>query len=248
MIRKEKNGIAWLEFPLFQPFPNLVHGVFLRHGGSSSGEFTSLNFSTSVGDSPAAVHANEKKALNLLGLTSAVRGKLCHGKQVALVNDATSPDFPCDGLLTKTPDIGLLITHADCQAAIFYDPVKCVLANVHAGWRGSIQNIYAETIRLMQLQGCCSSDIRVGISPSLGPDEAEFIHYNTELPEQFWRFQIKPKHFDFWSISRMQLEEAGVLPHHIEIAAISTYANPKDYYSYRRDKKTGRHATIAALS
>ena len=48
-------------------------------------------------------------------------------------------------------------------------------------------------------------------------------------------------------MSRAQLEEAGVLSGNIEVASICTYDNPEDYYSYRRDKVTGRNATVVAL-
>ncbi len=249
MLRKEINGIAWLEFLIFQQFPLLKHGIFLRHGGESSATFKSLNLSYSVGDSASAVLSNEKKITSILELKRIVRGNLCHGKEIFAVDHSIDKTTTlCDGLSTQICDTGLLITHADCQAAIFYDPITRSLAVVHAGWRGSVQNIYAETIQQMQvLYGSSPSNIYVGISPSLGPQDSEFIHYRKELPESFWQFQVKPTYFNFWEISKRQLLEKGILSHHIEIAGISTYSNPHDYFSYRRDKITGRNATVAAL-
>lgn len=249
MLRKEKNGIVWLEYESFLQFPNLKHGVFLRHGGNSTGKHSSLNLSYSVDDQECVVRYNEQRVLSLLGLDTALRGKLCHGKHIHPVKDVSSKiETSCDGLTTKIKNIGLLVTHADCQAAIFYDPITHSLAVVHSGWRGNVQNIYAETIGQMKAQFRASPEnIHVGISPSLGPQSAEFIHYKTELPESFWTHQVKPNYFDFWEIGRMQLKQAGILADHIELAAICTYANPQDYFSYRREKVCGRHATIAAL-
>ena len=141
-----------------------------------------------------------------------------------------------------------MMKHADCQAAIFYDPVHHALANVHSGWRGNVKNIYQTTIlKMASVFGTKPQDLLVGISPSLGPQHAEFKNYKVEFPEHFWSFQVCPEYFDLWAIARHQLEEAGVLPYHIEIAGICTYANKEDCYSYRRDKVTGRHATLAML-
>ena len=109
-------------------------------------------------------------------------------------------------------------------------------------------NIYREAIQAMQQTfGSHPSELLVCISPSLGPEEAEFIHYQSELPEEFWSFQVRPTDFDFWSISEYQLQAEGILPHHIEVARLSTYANAKDFFSYRRDKTTGRHAACITL-
>ena len=141
-----------------------------------------------------------------------------------------------------------MIKHADCQAAIFYDPVHHAVSCVHAGWRGNVQNIYAHAIAFMAGKFHSQpADILVCISPSLGPHFSEFKNYKTEFPESFWPFQIRPNYFNLWEISRTQLQECGILPHHIEIASICTYANEQDFFSYRRDKVTGRNATVVAL-
>lgn len=151
-----------------------------------------------------------------------------------------------DGLVTDREDVGLLIKHADCQATIFYDPAKKVIGNVHAGWRGLVQNIYQEAVdQLGVLYGCKPEDLFVGVSPSLGPCCAQFIHYKVELPRAFWEYQVKPLYFDLWEIARQQLMRAGVLPHHIQVASLCTCCNPADYFSYRRDKVKGRnHSTV----
>ena len=142
-----------------------------------------------------------------------------------------------------------MIKHADCQAAIFYDPEHRAIANVHCGWRGNVQNIYRETVREMRRHFASRPEnILVAISPSLGPEKAEFINFKKELPEAFLPYQVKPTYFDLWAISRMQLESEGILSHHIQIASICTYSHPEDYFSFRRDNRvTGNHGTVAVL-
>ena len=248
MINKEENEIQWLEFELLADQPRLKHGVFLRHGGVSQGKYASLNLSSSVGDDPAAVKENQRRATVILNSSPLVYTKQVHGSHVIEVTESQMQLEPADGMITKKRDLPLTIHHADCQAAIFYDPVEHVLAVVHSGWRGSVQNIYKQTIDSMKNKyGSKAENLLVGISPSLGPNHAEFINYKQEFPEKFWEFQVKPLYFDFWAISEMQLKAEGVLTDHIQIAGICTFANQQDCYSYRRDKIKGGHGTVAVL-
>ncbi|HRD55854.1 MAG TPA: peptidoglycan editing factor PgeF [Parachlamydiaceae bacterium] len=252
MLQKEKQGVRYLEFELFADFPHVRHAIFLRDGGFSEGCYSSLNLSYFVGDEETHVKQNEEKILSILGASKLARGNLCHGKSVVDAASLRSNSFrsklSSDGIATKELNLCLLSTHADCQAALFYDPVHHAAANVHAGWRGNVQNIYQETVHFMKkAYATKSQDLHVCISPSLSPDHAEFLNYKKELPAAFWQFEAAPDHFDFWEISRMQLLEAGLLPHHIQIAKIDTFSNEKDYFSYRRNNITGRNASVIQL-
>jgi YfiH family protein len=225
MIQKHKNGVSWLEFELIAD-AKLKHGVFLSPLNSRQSD-----------------HAK-----SILDIPALVSGRQCHGKDVGIITHEN--DNPvCDALVTQLPHIGLTIRHADCQAGILYDPINHAVANVHSGWRGSVQNIYSGTISYMRR--CFGSDpknILVAISPSLGPENAEFIHYRQELPEYFWEFQTKPNYFDFWAISRWQLISSGIASHHIQIAEIDTYSDHERFFSYRRNRTEERNCTIVALS
>ncbi len=249
MIVREKDGIKWLEFEQLQEFSDLVHGVFLRHGGVSTAPYGSLNLGGGSGDDLGSVTENRQIVANILGIKELMTGFFVHGDQVACMpHEKELTEKGCDGLATAQRDLGLMVTHADCQAAIFFDPIRKAVANVHCGWRGSVQNIYANTVRhLKERYNSRPEDLLVCISPSLGPESAEFIHYKTELPEVFQSFQVRPNYFDFWGISKMQLEECGIQAAHIEVAQQCTFRGEGDFFSYRRNKKTGRHGTVVAL-
>lgn len=256
MLRKKQGEVEWLEFELFQEIPNFSHYIFLRRGGVSEGPFASLNVGGGTGDEEERIGKNRKKIQAISGALELVSSYQKHGKQVYPVPFSFPPSLESgmlnskegDGMITRQKGLGLMIKHADCQAAIFYDPINHAIANVHAGWRGNVQNIYAEAITQMRHAfGSAPENLLVGISPSLGPEKSEFIHFRTELPESFLEFQFKPCYFNLWEISRRQLIDAGILPHHIEIASLCTYSNPQDFFSYRRDKTTGRNATLALL-
>ncbi len=246
MLRKKIGSLEWLEFELLQECAEMRHAVYLRHGGVSEGPYHSLNVGGGTGDNETHINLNRAKIKKHLGCKHLVSGKQVHGiciKRVPLENEE------CDGLITQEKSAGLLIKHADCQAVIFYDPIEKALGCIHAGWRGNVQNIYAETISKMRhMFGTKPENLLVGISPSLGPCCSQFIHFEKEIPQKFLSFQIRPLYFDLWEMARWQLIEAGVLPHHLEIAPICTCCNPADFYSYRRDKKTGRNATVACIN
>lgn len=245
MQKVEKNGLSFWQFDLLLECPEIVHGSFLRHGGHSEGLFASLNVSFNVGDDTEKVQSNHDLLKQTCGLSNLLHTHQFHSDQVHVIESKDEPIPACDALITQLPDTGLLIKHADCQACLIYDPIQKVIANVHAGWRGSVQKIYTKTITCLKERfGCDPKNLLVCISPSLGPKDAEFINYQIELPETFWQFQTKPAYFDFWAVSKEELRQAGVLVNHIEIAGISTYSHPEDYFSYRRQKISGRLPTF----
>lgn len=249
MRKKEKNGVIWLEFEQLQPFPEVQHGVFLRHGGVSTGEYASLNSSPITGDDVANVEENLRRIQKALGISGFAAGEQCHGNRVEEVSDLNTWSSPaCDGLITQRHNVALLTRHADCQTALFYHPGTHVIANVHCGWKGNVVNIYQATVEaLHQKFGCPADELLVCIGPSLGPAVAEFVNYRAELPESFWEFKDANDCFDLWAIAKEQLLQSGIRDTHIEIASICTKSNPKDFFSYRRSKQSGRHATVAML-
>lgn len=247
MLRKKDQGVEWMEFELLADEPGLRHGIFLRPGGVSAGPFASLNVGGGTNDDPASIERNREKIRRCLGVEELVSGTQVHGKVIGLVS-GKEPIGECDGLATIEKGRALMIKHADCQAAIIYDPILRAVANVHCGWRGNVQNIYSEAVNFLhQKFGSKPENLLVGISPSLGPEKSEFKNYQTELPESFWKFQIKSTYFDLWEISRQQLLDLGVLASHIQIAGICTHENSADFFSYRRDKVTGRNCAVALL-
>ena len=236
MQRLKYNELEWLEFDLLSDIPQVKHAVFLRQGGCSEKPYDSLNTGFHVGDHHDHVKANIEIIKNQLrreapNWSNMVSGRANHGKSIALVHTQSPEEvMDFDGLMTKAPGVSLMMKHADCQVVLFYDPKNHAIANIHAGWRGSVANILGEAVQSMkQAFGSHPEELLVCISPSLGPDEAEFRHFRSELPEDFWIFQVRPTYFDFWSISEYQLQAAGVLPHHIEVARLSTYSNAFDF-------------------
>ncbi|MFC1567299.1 peptidoglycan editing factor PgeF [Thermodesulfobacteriota bacterium] len=153
-----------------------------------------------------------------------------------------------DAIVTNMLNKNLVVQVADCQSVLMYEPVRQVVANVHAGWRGSINNIIGRTIKVMEQNfGCYPRDIVAGISPSLGPCCAEFINYRQEIPAAFWPYKDDRDHFDFWSVSRDQLCDAGVIDKNIDLGRICTKCDTDNFFSFRGQGTTGRFASVIGI-
>lgn len=235
------------KFSLFDSFREISHGSFFREGGVSQSPFDSLNLSFQVGDDPNAVEENRKKVARAIGVDKVIFPSLVHGTSVL---EVTGEDqfLEADAIYTRQKGIGIGVTHADCQAALFFDPIQKIVGALHAGWRGQVKGIYETLVSsLKEKEGVLPENLYVSISPSLGPQFAEFQNYKKEIPQKFWRFQESPFHFNLWEMAKFQLMEVGIPEKQIEIARICTFENHKKSFSYRRDQKSGRNASVIAL-
>jgi YfiH family protein len=249
---QESAGLSFYQSPLLAAFPELLHGFFTRRGGVSLAPYDSLNLSLSGGDRREAVSANRRRLQQALGLIRLASANQVHGRgEIVVTESPAESDWEmatADILFTDRPGVGLLIKQADCQAVILYDPGRRVVANVHCGWRGQVQNVLGAAVtRLTAGYGCRPADLYAAISPSLGPCCAEFRNFRHEFPPELWRYEVRPHYFDLWQLSRDQLHAAGLKPENIEVAGLCTRCRSEEFFSYRRDKVTGRQGTVIAL-
>jgi hypothetical protein len=250
------NGLKIYQFQLLKELPGIRHGILTRRGGTSQGPFQGLNLSFSVDDDPSRVVRHRSQIKELFGLEGLYSLRQVHGKETVFINGVLDPAYhrspetwTGDILMTDRPGQGLMIKQADCQAVILYDPEHQAIANIHCGWRGNANGVLIEAVRKMrQAYGSQPSRLLAGISPSLGPCCAEFIRYRNEIPARYWTFQTRPTYFDLWQISRAQLLEAGLAEDRIEIAGICTACHTDEFYSYRKERQTGRFGTVIALT
>jgi YfiH family protein len=257
LLKIQKQELTVFEFPNIAALPGVRHGIFSREGGYSRGAYSSLNVSFGVGDSEEAVVNNRKRVSGYFKDGQLFFARQVHGKEVCMVHHSPGcgdKTYFCDAgtgdaMVTNVPGISLAIQIADCQAVMIYDPAKHVVANVHAGWRGNIQNIIGRTLKIMKEQfNSVPADVRVGISPSLGPCCAEFVNYQKEFPENLWRYKDVAHHFDLWALSHDQLCQEGVLTENISISGLCTRCNSDIFFSYRAQKETGRFAAVIGLT
>ena len=196
------------------------------------------------------VFAKNRNSFKVFDTASAVDGE--HSENLPKPIDNFHPEFERrfegDAMVTNIPQKFLVMQVADCQSVLIYDPVQKVVANIHSGWRGSISNIIGHTLQVMEKSfECRAKDIVAGVGPSLGPCCAEFVNYEKEIPEMFWKYKDHNNHFDFWEISCDQFSEAGVPTENVELSRLCTKCESKRFFSYRKKGTTGRFAVLIGL-
>ncbi len=229
-----------------------------RHGGVSQPPFDTLNLSLtpeSAGrERPENVTENLLRAARISGAQQLAGLRQVHGTEMVEVssdlkaNDAALPGRQADGLMTSAAGVGLLIRTADCQALTLVDPLLPAAANLHCGWRGIAAGLIPKGVKAMKRRfGSEASRLIAVIGPSIGPCCAEFKGWKRLLPAWMHRFVNHRSHIDLWAASSEALMAAGILRENIYIEGTCTRCSP-DYFSYRRERLTGRNGTIVVLS
>ena len=163
----------------------------------------------------------------------AIMANQIHTDVVLEIKKKPETELRCDGFISGEKNLMMMVKIADCQGVLIYDPVTHKAASVHSGWRSSALNIIGKAIREMQDKfGTDPKNLRVAISPSLGPCCAEFTDPENELPDFCQEFVDENNHVDFWALSRKQCQEAGVPEDQIELAGQCTKCQP-GYFSHR---------------
>ncbi|MCK4754833.1 MAG: peptidoglycan editing factor PgeF [Calditrichia bacterium] len=243
----------YITFQPFDQFEELICAFSTRRGGHSEGIFSSLNMGNIKHDDPLIVKNNRKLFFNKLGIIeeAVALPDQVHSANIKIIS--TPGIVPkTDALVTIEKGLFLGIQTADCFPVFIYDPEKKIVAIIHAGWRGVVQNILRKTTDLMiKSFGLLSSDLYVAIGPGLQKECFEvradvFKHF----PEEFLDM-----HQD---TSKRYLNLSGYRKHLIislDIPEEQIYASPDctkcnhvQYFSYRRDRKlSGRMLGIIGL-
>ncbi|MCD4716918.1 MAG: peptidoglycan editing factor PgeF [Desulfobacterales bacterium] len=247
-----RKDVTCFRFPGLSLNQQLIHGVFTRMGGLSDPPYNGLNTSYTVGDSAENVNENLSSIKKAVEAEHLIFVDQVHGDSVFVIRrdhlDTQGEIPPADAMITDISCVALMIKQADCQGVIIFDPKRSVVANVHCGWRGNVQNILGRVIARMKHDfECRPSDLVAAIGPSLGPCCAEFVTHEEIFPENFRPFMVRENYFDLWAVSCGQLVEAGLKEENIEVSGICTRCRTDLFYSYRAEGKTGRFATVAML-
>ena len=252
-LSETQQHAPYLQHQDLSQYHQLKHGTFTRHGGTSHSPFDSLNISDAVGDSGKNVAANLMIIRHTMDARRILLTRQTHGTEVLIVDTDTTETFgsswQADAMITNISGVGLMIKQADCQAVILFDPAENVIANVHCGWRGNVQNILGRVVRMMEHRfDCKAKDLVAAIGPSLGPCCAEFITHRDIFPPDFEDFRVSENHFDLWGLSSHQLVMEGVNPGNITVSGICTRCHTDRFFSYRGEGVTGRFGTVVMLT
>lgn len=231
------------------PAPAAVQAlVTTRAGGVSLPPYDSLNLGDHVGDDPVAVVLNRQRLRALLPAEPRWL-KQVHGTVVAKADMIVEP-VEADAAVSFTAGMVCAVLTADCLPVLFCDRQGTRVAAAHAGWRGLAAGVLEAAAAAMQ---CPSSDILAWLGPAIGPQAFEvgeevreaFVRDLPAAARAFTPRQSGKWLADIYELARLRLARAGV--REVYGGGLCTYSDSERFYSYRREKATGRMAALVWL-
>ena len=151
IVHIEKDGVQYIQFKKLLEYKDIITHAY------SIG--VDVNFRTARINKQALPENEYKKAIqdykNLcdnigLDYKNVVKTNQQHTDEVKIVTEKENKDFmdinlekysKTDGLITNKSNFVLSTTNADCILLLFFDPITKTIANVHSGWKGTLQRI-----------------------------------------------------------------------------------------------------------
>ena len=232
-----------------------------RVGGVSNPPFDDFNLGLNAGDDPVDVMQN--RAFLRTHLPSEPMWlKQIHGVTVSTPASRQAigvGPFEADASVTNIPDEVLAVLTADCMPVLFASKNGEVIGVAHAGWRGLSRGVLDNTIQAMC--GLSSSlspqDILAWMGPAIGPTafevgedvlEAFSGQSQSILSQAFSPILGQPGKYlaDLYTLARDRLNSLGIKQ--IDGGDFCTFRDEQRFFSYRRDKATGRFASLIWIS
>jgi polyphenol oxidase len=268
----EKKDCLW---PQWRVSPRVHAFMTTRAGGVSAGAYAGgapgaggLNLGLSTEDALDAVHENRRRALAMTGLPQAAWLSQIHSAQVedaadVLARRAHGEAVRADASVTDQPNVVCVAMAADCLPVLFCDDEGRAVGAAHAGWRGLAAGIVEKTgERVARLAGVSSSRLNAFLGAAIGPsafevgedvrdafmaasnatnrDATAAAFVPTDAPGKFLA--------DIYVLARLRLADIGVEASRIHGGTHCTVTEKERFYSYRRDRITGRMAAMIWLA
>jgi YfiH family protein len=232
-----------------------------RLGGHSQQPFDSLNLGLNAGDDPVAVLQN-RSILRASIPSEPIWLKQFHGVSVStpdLRESCGSGPFEADAAVSNIPNEVLAILSADCMPVLFASKRGDVIGAAHAGWRGLSGGVLENTIQAMVTLSpkLSPQDISVWMGPAIGATAFEVGEdvlqafagqSQTALADAFRPIIGKPGKYlaDLYVLAKDRLASQGI--EKIDGGNFCTFSDQERFFSYRRDKTTGRFASLIWFS
>ncbi len=250
-VFRQTNGLTYL---VCEPIEQLGFvNAFSTRQTTDSNEFTLGHFSA---EEREQMHANRHRFKTAVSAPEAtlVTAQQIHSADVRLIEnheDAQSEPQPGDALTANLPNVLLGIQTADCMPIVIVDTRTRAFAGVHAGWRGTYQEIVARTIeRMQQAYASRPEDLHAALGPAIcaenfdvGPEVlAQFRSKFYYADELISHEQSNGKgHIDLNRCNAQQLIDAGVRAENIYDSTLCTVARNDLFFSYRKERGHERY-------
>lgn len=257
IIHQNVDGTEFIQFRKLLEFPNVKHCYTLRKNG--------INVQIKDGNKTDLLNSY-KKVADALGFNynNIVKPHQTHTDRVESVNSAGDEFEEVDGVITNKKEIILCTTSADCTSLLFYDDDKKVVADIHSGWKGTLQKIGKKAVeKMIKDYKCNPKDIICCIGPhirkchfeveedvmQLFKNEFEYTGRIDEIIETGRKVDgVQKYNIDTTLINKIILQEAGLKEENIIDSEICTVCNSDLFHSYRVDKEqSGRNGAFIGM-
>ncbi len=166
-----------LQAPSLGKLAGIRHGFFTRTGGVSQGIYASLNGGVGSNDAPDKVAENRARMAASMGVTPGrlVTPYQIHSPDVVVAGEPwTRETRPrADAVVTRTPQLAIGVSTADCGPLLFADADARVIGAAHAGWRGAFTGVIESTVAAMEKLGAARSRIVAALGPTISQPNYE---------------------------------------------------------------------------
>jgi len=214
-----------------------------------------LNLGVHVGDDPANVAFNRAIVKGRLPSEPAWLSQV-HGAAVVHADRLGRGSVPeADASIASMPGAVCAIQTADCLPVLFTNRAGSVVGAAHAGWRGLAGGVLEATVEAMRVEADGADEIIAWLGPAIGPQEFEvgeevlqaFLAGAQDEAAVRAAFVARPglpgKYLaDIYALARLALRKLGV--NDVSGGDLCTVTDASRFFSYRRDKVTGRQASL----
>ncbi len=238
------------------PWPAPLRGLITtRAGGVSQGPWGGadgggMNVGFGADDEVAVVANRARLAAVLPGPPRWLR--LVHGAEVVDAERVGAEAPEADAAFTTAPGVVCCVTVADCLPVLLAEVRGRGVAAVHAGWRGLAAGVVQRTVQSLRAAiGDPAAELLAFLGPAIGPHRFEvgaevlaaMQRHLPQAPAAFVPAGEGKYHADLYALARQALAQAGVGD--CAGGGDCTVSQPGRFYSFRRDRVTGRHAALA---
>lgn len=221
--------------------------VSTRQGGVSEGPYASFNLGLNSGDDARHVLANRRVLADDLPAPPLWLQQV-HGAKLVYAPDV-GDGVEADAVWTDQRAQPIAILSADCLPLLLCGRGGQWVAAIHGGWRGLAAGIIQKTVAALPDR---PEHMLAWLGPAISAhhyaiDEdvyRSFMQQETALSAAF-NVSNERLYADLYAIARMQLNLIGV--DSVSGGGFCTFASPERFYSYRRDRQTGRQAACIWL-
>lgn len=240
-----------LIFPDWPQPKNVASCSTTRAGGVSLPPFNSLNLGDHVGDNPNAVSENRQYLEKLAQLPQQpVWLEQVHGTHVLHLDGNEVINKQADAVYTNQIGQVCAIMTADCLPVLFCNKAGTEVAAAHAGWRGLCHGVLENTINQFI---STPNEIMAWLGPAIGAEKFEvgeevkdaFVNQSPDLASAFLPYNNKYL-ADIYLLARKKLQAVGISS--IYGGDFCTVTDENRFFSYRRERKTGRMASLIWVS